>query len=37
MKETIILQRSATQTQILLSNGETFVTRYERASRQNLP
>ena len=36
-RETINLQKRETPRQITLPNGETFVARYERRSRQTLP
>ena len=37
MRKTIILRRRTTPRQITLPSGETFVARYRRTSRQNLP
>ena len=37
MWKTIILWRRTKPRQITLPSGETFVTRYKRTSRQNLP
>ena len=37
MREKILLRRRVTPQRVRLPNGQSFLARYERVSRQNLP